>query len=488
MTQKRSALVIGNATYTGPNTVKLKNPVKDALAIAKKLKKYGFEITTVTDGTLTQMRKGLAAFQATIESGGVALVFFAGHGIQIDGENFLFPCDTDATGESQAKYSSLSLDQIIDVLDRSKADTKIVILDACRENPFESAWHRSGSKRGLASVFAPRGTIIAYATSPGQIAQDGSASNGVYTGALLQYIDTPDCPIETVFKRVRNAVAAQTSGKQITWEHTSLAGDFYFNTSISGFVTAYKASSLSDELFVLDAGKNSHQIIRGLKSYNYYEQNPALDRLKPKFADTINDDNLFVLGRNIYQAANGGARSAQAYINDFVDKTSGMKPAKIRPLLDGILFEIFFDSKGELREHIKANMFNEAFELQKFPQFKDSFTFLADALSKAHGNFYVIPGKGQTLSVSVVTEKHKKGSLITGVYIDTVNVFGVRDPEQADEDDPANFSKRMTKEDFEDLLSQQLIVPRRLLQIRYTPPIEEGDTLRYPYGWGVNKN
>ena len=206
--------------------------------------------------------------------------FFAGNGIQIDGENFLFACDTDATRESQAKYSSLSpLIRSLTSLTGLRLDTKIIILDACRENSFEAAWRRSVATRGLASVFAPRGTIIAFATSPGQIALDGRSGNGVYTGALLQHIDTADCPIETVFKRVRNAVTAETSDKQITWEHTSLAGDFYFNTSAGTFVTAYKASSLADNLFVLDAGKSSHQIVRGLKSHDWYVQNPALDRL-----------------------------------------------------------------------------------------------------------------------------------------------------------------------------------------------------------------
>lgn len=487
MPQKRAALVIGNANYTGPNTTKLRNPVKDASAIAKKLKKYGFGLIQVADGTFADMRAALGKFQTAIEPGGVALVFFAGHGIQIGGENFLFACDTDASGENQAKFSSLSLDQVIDVLDRSKADTKIIILDACRENPFEKAWHRSGATRGLASMFAPRGTIIAFATSPGQIALDGGSGNGVYTGALLQHIDTPDCPIETVFKRVRNSVAAETAGKQTTWEHTSLAGDFYFNTRAGTFVTAYNASSLADSLFVLDDGKKSHQIIRGLKSLDWYTQNPALDRLKSGLANTIDDENLFVLGRNIYQAANGGARTAEAFIRDFSDKTSGMKSEKVRALLDGMLFEIFFDSKGELRESIKGNMFDDVFELQKFSQFKDSFDFIAETLIAAHGDFYVVPGKGHTLSVSVVTEKEKRGRRITGVFIDTVNVFTLRDAEYAEDEEKPTLTRGVTKEDFESELAKDLIVPRRLLQVRYSPPLERGETLRYPYGWGVTK-
>jgi hypothetical protein len=485
--QQRTALVIGNANYVGPNTIKLKNPVNDAEAIARKLKKYNFSITSVLDGTFADMRTALNNFQSTIKPQGVALVFFAGHGIQIDGENFLFACDTDASGEGQAKYSSLSLNQIIDVLDRSKADTKIVILDACRENPFVTTWHRSGINRGLASIFAPRGTIIAFATSPGQVAADGLAANGTYTGALLQHIDAPDTPIETVFKRTRNTVAANTAGKQITWEHTSLAGDFYFNTSAISFVTTYAASSIADSLFVLDPGKTSHQIIRGLKTIDWYTQNPAIGRVTPAFANTVKDETLFVLGRNIYQAAHGGARSAEAFIQNFVDKTSGMKSEKIRALLDGIIFEIFFDSKGELRETIKGNMFDEVFELQKFAQFKDSFEFIASTLIGTHGDFYTVPGKGHTLSVTVVTKTEKKGNIITGVFIDTVNVFRLTDPEYAVEDGEPTLARSISQDVFEEQLAKDLIVPQRLLQVRYTPALQPSDKIRYPYGWGVSK-
>jgi hypothetical protein len=485
--EKRIALVIGNAEYTGPNTTKLKNSTNDANDLVKKLKKYGFDVTSLVDGTVTAMRDALSHFRKKIEPGAVALVYFAGHGVQIDGLNYLFACDTDATGENEAKYSSLSLDQVIDALDRSKADTKIIILDACRENPFEAAWRRSGATRGLASVFAPKGTIIAFATSPGQVALDGRSRNGAYTGALLHYIDDADCPIETMFKRVRNAVAAETAGKQITWEHTSLSGDFYFNTSIGNFIDYYSKSSLADSLFVIDPSKPSHQMIRGLKSRDWYVQNPALNRFAAKFANTINDDNLFVLGRNIYQAATGGARTAESFITEFVDKTAGMNPKKIRALLDGILFEIFFDSNGDLRETIKGNMFDEVFELEKFGQFRESFEFISEALIAAHGTFYAVPGKGQAVSVSVVTEKAKHGRMIKGIYIDTVNVFTLRDEEYAAAEDEAIMTRRLSKSEFEAELAQELVVPSRLLNIRYTPPLEPNDLLRYPYGWGACK-
>lgn len=484
--QKRSALIIGNSDYVGPNTQRLSNAVNDATSLSAKLEKYGFQTTVVTDGNYADMRTGLTKFGSSLEPGCSALVFFAGHGIQIDGENFLFACDTDATGENEAKYSSLSLNQVIDLLDKSQADTKIIILDACRDNPFERSWHRSPATRGLASVFAPRGTIIAFATSPGQVASDGRVGNGVYTGALLQHIDAPDCPIETVFKRIRNAVSAATNGRQTTWEHTSLSGDFYFNVSANSVVNIYGPSAIADRLFVLDPAKGSHKIIRSLKSHDWYVQNPAVEQLRPAFLDTVKEDNLFVLGRNLYQAANGGSRSAESFIKSFTSKTTGMSSAKVRALLDGILFEIFFDSNGHLREAIKGNMFDEVFELQLYDHYKESFDFISDVLRAANARFHAVPGKGHSVSASIATKPHKDGLRVTGVFIDTVNVLTRLDPDDGSDDTDPVFVRRLTKDEFERELSTQLVVPRRLLKVDFDVPPKSGQFIGVPFGWGVS--
>ncbi|MBD3849090.1 hypothetical protein IED13_25605 [Bosea sp. SSUT16] len=132
-------------------------------------------------------------------------------------------------------------------------------------------------------------------------------------------------------------------------------------------------------------------------------------------------------------------------------------------------------------------MFDDVFELQKFGQLKASFDFVAETLIGAHGDFYVVPGKGHTLSVSVVTEKEKRGRRITGVFIDTVNVFTLRDPEYAEDEEGPTLTRGVTRDDFEAELAKELVVPQRLLQVRYTPPLESDETLRHPYGWGVSK-
>ena len=159
MNKRLAALVIGNARYThvGP----LANPTNDAGDIASILAARGFAAIRKTDCTHKDMDLALKSFKASLKNSDVGLFFFAGHGMQIDGENYLAAVDTDADSEIEAKHSCLPLNRVIDTMEKSGTATNIIILDACRDNPFERAWHRSGSTRGLAPVYAPKGTIIA---------------------------------------------------------------------------------------------------------------------------------------------------------------------------------------------------------------------------------------------------------------------------------------------------------------------------------------
>ncbi|MCZ8173068.1 MAG: caspase family protein, partial [Brevundimonas sp.] len=306
---------------------------------------------------------------------------------------------------------------------KSQASTKIIILDACRNNPWERAWHRGPGTRGLASVYAPKGTIIGFATSPGEVASDGAGRNGTYTEALLQHIDTPDCSIETMFKRVRNTVAAATRGKQTSWEHTSLSGEFYFNMSLGNLIDEYDGTALADSLFVIDPTKKSHQVIQGLKTHNWYKQNPAMDMLDAAAVNRMAKNSLFVVGRNIYQAACGASSSAGHFIDNFMTATQGFGPDKQKSILDGMLFEIFFNPKGELRSAIKSGYFDEIFELQRYNQLQDSFDFIGEALTAAGGDFYAVPGKGHEVAVTVSTKKKKDGTFVEAIYIGGADVL-----------------------------------------------------------------
>ena len=183
---RKVALVIGNGAY---RTQPLANPVLDATAMAKVLKDLGFEVVSLTDADRTRSVRGLADFKGRLRGAGVGLFYFAGHGIQMDGQNYLLPADTDMQNEDQVKYNTLRLDDVLDTLAQAGTPVKIVILDACRNNPFQRT---RGATGGLAAVTqSPEGTLIAYSTAPGRVAKDGNpGENGLYTRHLLEAMTT----------------------------------------------------------------------------------------------------------------------------------------------------------------------------------------------------------------------------------------------------------------------------------------------------------
>ncbi|MDP1735756.1 MAG: caspase family protein [Sulfuritalea sp.] len=219
---KRIALVIGNAAY--PGAAALKNPANDARDIAAKLKKLGFDVTVRTDMRYREMLRSLTEFGDMVQAGSEALFFYAGHGMQVRGRNYLIPLDAEIRTETSVSSEAVDVDQLLDKL--SPARLSVVILDACRNNPFERRFRGGG--QGLAQINAPTGTLIAYATAPGKVAADGEGRNGLYTSELLTAMDVPGIKIEDVFKRVRTNVIKRSGDAQTPWESSSLTGDFYF--------------------------------------------------------------------------------------------------------------------------------------------------------------------------------------------------------------------------------------------------------------------
>src|SRR5208283_96619 len=211
MERNLAALVIGNSSYLFAEP--LRNPTNDAEDISAKLVSLGFSVITLTNATSQEMEEALHRFDKVLQTSSVGLVFFAGHGFQIYGRNYLAAIDTKMSDELSIKYSALDLDFILDVMKRAAAPTGFVILDACRNNPFVGL-SRSVASNELAPVYAPKGTLVAFSTSPGQTSSDGTCRNGLYTEALLQHIGTPNLLIETMFKRVRSTLESLTDGKQ----------------------------------------------------------------------------------------------------------------------------------------------------------------------------------------------------------------------------------------------------------------------------------
>ena len=234
--KQRLALLIGNASY---RQYPLQNPVRDASAMKAALGTLNFETTLVEDANLREMIGALQQFSVQARRHNVRLLYFAGHGLQIRGRNYLIPVDAEIGSQDEVARRSVDVGDLLERLGELHDGVNILILDACRNNPFINQpgidadgrrfRTRAPKKLGLAELDVPNGTFIAYATAPGTVAIDsGDQSNSVYTRYLLEHIQAPGLPIEMVFKRVRADVARATQGLQIPWESSSLTGDFYF--------------------------------------------------------------------------------------------------------------------------------------------------------------------------------------------------------------------------------------------------------------------
>jgi hypothetical protein len=480
----REALIIGNSAY--PKGSALRNPTNDARDLAKALRRFGFTTGVVTDGKIEEMENSLASFKKRLKSAKVGLLFFAGHGIQMKGENYLIAIDTKTSDEAAARHSSLPLNQVIETMEDTPTDTNIIILDACRNNPFERTWTRSLAPRGLAPVYVPKGTLIAYATSPGQVASDGDGKNGAYTAALLQHLDAVDCSIEIMLKRVRNTLSASTLGKQISWEHTSLSREFFFNRSVGVRIDLYDDSALRDKFFVLDQKKTSHRVIEGLKSHDWYIQNPALDAFTEAQMAKTTVDSLFVVGRNIYQAACGGARSAYHFIENFASLASELPSEKWRALLDGMLFEVFFDSHGEIRKELKSDRFEEVFKLQQFPYLAGSFDFISECVIPFSDRFHVQPGRNREVALDVITRSSAKDVIVEEVLLGGKDIFWVKGEDEEEVDSDETFKMRSkSRKDFEQELATGLTLPVHLLRVSYPNVPNVPGSLKVPWGWTV---
>ena len=220
----RVALVIGNAAYKDAPLV---NPVNDARAMVLRLKELGFDVVARENATRQAMGAALAEFVRKLAPGGVALIYYAGHGVQVRGRNYLLPVDMTLNSETDLRFQAVEIGAITDEMEQAHSRVSFLILDACRNNPFEGRLR--GASRGLAAVDAARGSLIAYATAPGAVAADGDGANGVYTSALLRALSVPGLKAEEVFKRARIEVSEVTRNQQTPWESSSLTGDFVFN-------------------------------------------------------------------------------------------------------------------------------------------------------------------------------------------------------------------------------------------------------------------
>lgn len=225
--EERIALVIGNGSYSSVSA--LDNAVNDAEVMTQSLRAVGFDVTLVVNSTQIELKRAIAQFGRRLRAGGrdtVGLFYYAGHGVQSFGSNYLLPVDASLSDAADLDLVAFEASSVLRQMASARNRTNIVILDACRNNPFEDIPDLNDN--GLAEMKAPTGTYLAYATAPGAVAFDGVGQNSPYTAALADAIQSEGAPIEAVFKQVRVAVLEETSGAQTPWDMSSLTDDFVF--------------------------------------------------------------------------------------------------------------------------------------------------------------------------------------------------------------------------------------------------------------------
>lgn len=230
--EKRVALVLGNSSYQ--HTATLLNPKHDAHDMAGALKRLGFEVVEGIDLDKRSMERTIRLFGTRLSGADVALFFYAGHGVQVAGQNYLLPTDAKLSTEGDVDFESISLGLVLKQMER-EAKTSLLLLDACRDNPLARNLARTMGTRsalvaqGLAEVKTGVGTLIGFSTQPGNVALDGAGRNSPYAAALLRHIEARDVDVSAMLINVRSEVVTETNGKQVPWEHTSLMGRVVFS-------------------------------------------------------------------------------------------------------------------------------------------------------------------------------------------------------------------------------------------------------------------
>ncbi len=305
--QNKIALVIGNSNYEDSP---LRNPVNDATDLASVLSQLGFHVTLETNLNHQQMELVIRSFGTQINSGDVALFYFSGHGTQVDGLNYLVPVGVNIIAANEVKYKSVEAGFVLDKMESAGSNINIVILDACRNNPFKG--FRSSS-RGFAYMSAPTGSIISYATAPGSVALDGEGRNSPYTKYLIQAIQLENLQIEDIFKKVREYVAQDTDNKQIPWESSSLIGDFYFKKGDGLIETDVKLETSNNYYSPNNNSNNINQSSTSNNNNNIHNEDNLIN--SGVFIDSRNDRKYrwIRIGSQIWMAENLNYRTTNTW-------------------------------------------------------------------------------------------------------------------------------------------------------------------------------
>lgn len=467
---KTLALVLGNNDYH--DSAKLINAVNDAKGIADIFERLGYDVILKTDFNRDECGDILSELKTKLKETkyDACIFYFAGHGFEEKGENYLTSIDAQIPSTKEyLERTSIRLNEIFDILKENEIRINILIIDACRILP-----ERGGSLK-FSNIELPKGTIIAFSTSPNKGAYDnGFHEHSIYTGALLKHLNLvkDSISVEKLFKNVRKTVFDLSKGKQITWEHTSLIGDFSFNMN----QIKYSLDIPYNEKVVKDTYYEGNEtpiskIIMDLRSHNFYMQNSAINRLKLIPLTDINKDDLFIIGRNILQSAEGGAFDVISFIENIgTNLKKYFTEDNENHLLNGILFEMYFNSLGEFRnEHFKKSYFEIIFSLRKDQKYSKAFEFIHKILLPYKDYLFYIPNasRGSNIDVNILA-KSEKSTDFSGkeIFYQEIQSINISNKDIIDDIYRKNYDiDRRNEEELKDFLSHFIFAPKELINI-----------------------
>jgi len=377
------------------NFTKLDNAINDAIAIEKVFRSFDYETILYKDISVAEFIDLLAKLEKELKNYDTFIFFYAGHGIEVDGENYLTLRETSQDPDTKAYYNreAIKLSEILELEKRNLGITKIIIVDACRDNPRGV---RGAQAQEFAPIATPRGTLIAFSTTSGEKAADGGFKrNSAYTGTLIQHLKSnTSIQAESLFKKVRQSVYSLTQGKKVTWEHTSLINEFFFQKPLPKEVDfGYPNMYINDSSYDY-SDHQIQEIITLFQTGNWYKQEEALNRFSDIQVSHLSSNEKFIIGRWIVRAyANGTFKAQHLLTENFVGFLNLHRERNgENHLLNGMLIELYFNNLGQFRfasDNIETSRI--LLDLRGNKLYEVSFKYLNAVLAANSGKLFYYP-------------------------------------------------------------------------------------------------
>lgn len=491
-------LSIGNGNYDHiqPN---LTNAISDANEIAQVFGQMGYEVQTCIDQNAAEIIDQVQRFSNSLQDGEIAVLYYAGHGCQVvDNNGLVVNCimgkdsfmNQDNGGE--VLQTSIKLQEhIIDLLDSSKAIIKIFLIDACRKeiplNRGENQPVRTGFSFNIKSA---GGSLISFSTSSSKGASDGIEGHSPYAKALLEYCKQ-SISIEDCLKKVRYSVFVNTGNCQITWEHTSLMGNFQFNYANMGGnrednlhaeahedIYIYTQNVLADSTYIISPDNQVDLIIQKLKTHDWYKQNDGINKLYGIGKEEATPNQQFIIGRNILQTAIGGEYECKSIMEGrLVNFLTRWSDNKENHILNGMLFEMYFDHNAEFRgaTRTKSTYLIQLLMLLNSEQFEKSRSFIQQQLDPYRGRLYYFPLENKSISIQVRVQPHHLNDAFMEFSSLSVNGHEIEVVETEN-----MFKSFKNFELIKKQLSNELCAPIDVLNLSIEPQVANDVQIEFP--------